>query len=89
MAFQDTIGNGVWNIELAEVWEEASNFVHINVKSDGSSPALSGAYLKQTHTVPQEMWQVPTTQGPVATQLNFNNAKLSQSSSSSTQFAWK
>ena len=32
---------------------------------------------------------MPTTQGPVATQLKFNNAKLSQSSSSSTQFAQK
>ena len=53
MAFQDTIGNGVWNMESAEVWEEASNLVHINVKSGGSSPALSGAYLKQTHAVSQ------------------------------------
>ena len=37
----------------------------------------------------REMWQVPSTQGPVATQLNFNSSKLSQSSSSSTQFAQK
>ena len=31
MAVQDTIGNGVWNIESAEVFEKASNFVHIYV----------------------------------------------------------
>ena len=31
MAVQDTIGNGVWNIKSAEVYENASNFVHIDV----------------------------------------------------------
>ena len=54
MAVQDTIRNGVWNMESAKVFEKASNFVHIYVKSGGSSPALSGAYLKQTHVVSQE-----------------------------------
>ena len=85
MELQNTIGNGVWNVESAKVFEKASNFVHIYVQSGGSSPALSGAYVPEANIRSlKEMCQVPTTQGPVATQLNFNNAKLSQSSSSST-----
>ena len=49
MAVQDTIGNGVWNIESAKVFEKTSNFVHIYVISGGSSPALSGAYVPEAN----------------------------------------
>ena len=29
MALQDTIGNGVWNMESAEVWEKASDSAEV------------------------------------------------------------